>query len=123
MNVTLSFGEILADLRHERNMRQQDLALRLHVDRKTVSSYESGNSIPTIKNILKIAEIFDVSVDYLLGRTSVRMKWSAFEEPFVSGSSPTLGAVADEIDALGDKSKNSLLEYLRLLQISEKVDK
>ena len=64
--------EILSDkireLRVERAMSQQDLANLLYVDRTTLAGYESGKREPSLHILIQIADIFDVSVDYLLGR-------------------------------------------------------
>lgn len=55
-------------LRKENNLSQDDLAVLLHIDRTTISGYESGNRIPNIYILIHIADIFHVSLDYLVGR-------------------------------------------------------
>lgn len=57
----------IATLRKEYNMTQDDLARRLGVGRTSISGYESGNVMPPLDKLNKMAEIFDVSTDYLLG--------------------------------------------------------
>lgn len=61
---------ILADkiikLRKQFGMSQEDLAEKVNVSRQAVSKWESANSIPDLNRILKLAEIFGVSTDYLL---------------------------------------------------------
>jgi transcriptional regulator with XRE-family HTH domain len=61
---------ILADkiiqLRKRFGWSQENLAEALEVSRQSVSKWESGNSIPDLNKILKMAEIFSVSTDYLL---------------------------------------------------------
>lgn len=46
-----------------------DRRWRIGVDRTTYAKYETGDSEPNFETLLKITEIFDVSTDYLLGRT------------------------------------------------------
>lgn len=58
----------LKELRTAKNFYQKDLAEMLGVDRTTYSKYESGSSEPNHETLLKLAEIFEVSTDYLLGR-------------------------------------------------------
>lgn len=58
----------LKKLRKERNMSQETLARKLHIKRQTVSSYETGRSIPDVFILIKIADIFDISIDELVGR-------------------------------------------------------
>ena len=61
-------GELLQELRKDKGMTQAELAAKLELSPLTVSSYECGRSAPDDETKVKIAEIFDVSVDYLLGR-------------------------------------------------------
>ncbi len=63
-----SFGENISRLRRERGITQIRLAEELNYSDKAVSKWERGESIPDTYTVLKIAEIFDISVDELLGR-------------------------------------------------------
>ena len=49
-------------------MLQKDVAALLGIDRTTYVKYESGASEPNYETLLKLAEIFGVSTDYILGR-------------------------------------------------------
>lgn len=60
---------ILKELRKSREMSQSELAGLIGVSRSTVSMWEIGASQPDNELLVKIADIFRVSVDYLLGRT------------------------------------------------------
>lgn len=60
--------EIIKQLRDKNKFNQQKLANLLNVSRSTVAMWETGKSEPNKELLLRIAEIFDVSVDYLLGR-------------------------------------------------------
>ena len=64
-------GERLAELRKLNGLKQKDLARILQVSVKTISSYERGLSSPPDDIKIKIAKRFNVSVDYLLGLTSL----------------------------------------------------
>jgi transcriptional regulator with XRE-family HTH domain len=59
-------------LRHEKGVNQVDLAKHLGLKQQTISSYENGNSKPDIETLEKMAKFFDVSIDYLVGRSDVR---------------------------------------------------
>lgn len=65
--------EVLAkriyELREQHDMLQEELACILCVDRSTVAKYECNLREPDLKTLIHIADVFDVSVDYLLGRT------------------------------------------------------
>ena len=61
------FGELLRELRKDRGMTQADLAEKLSFSPMTISSYERGCSVPDDTTKIKLAKIFNVSLDYLLG--------------------------------------------------------
>jgi HTH-type transcriptional regulator, competence development regulator len=62
-------GERIAKLRKEHKLSQYDLAERLGYSRGKLSNYEQGSRQPDYDTLKKIADFFEVSVDYLLGRT------------------------------------------------------
>lgn len=61
----------IKDLREDRDMRQSDLAAATGIDQRTISNYETGKTSPDAYALIKLADFFDVSIDYLVGRTSV----------------------------------------------------
>lgn len=61
------FGQRLKELRHERNLSQPELAKLMQVSNGMISFWERGVYEPTASNIVKAAQIFKVSSDYLLG--------------------------------------------------------
>jgi transcriptional regulator with XRE-family HTH domain len=64
-----SFGSVLADLRKQvGKMTQQQLAEKLGVERGAVANYESKNKLPHLETLIKIADLFNVSLDFLVGR-------------------------------------------------------
>ena len=68
------FGERLAELRKFRDMTQSDLSKELNVTVATISNYENGHKRPSDEIKVKIAKIFNVSLDYLLGVTRIEYK-------------------------------------------------
>ncbi len=65
-------GERIRTLREERRYQQKEIAERLGVLPQAFSNYENGKREPDLLTVLKLAKLFDVSVDYLLGLTPVR---------------------------------------------------
>ncbi len=59
-------------LRTERDMTQEELGVIVGVTKFAVSLYESGKSTPNDDIKSKLADYFNVSIDYLLGRTNIR---------------------------------------------------
>lgn len=66
------FGERLKELRIGKNMLQKELADLLKVSPSTIGMYERGQRDPDTDTLRFLAEYFDVSIDYLLGRTDER---------------------------------------------------
>lgn len=66
------FAERLKKLRCESDMKQSDLAKVLGVSASTIGMYEQGRRTPDLEVLTKIANYFQVSVDYLLGRTTIK---------------------------------------------------
>lgn len=61
-----ALGRLLITLRHSANMSQNDLAQKLFVTQPAVSKWETGQSIPDIENLTKIAKLFHISIESLL---------------------------------------------------------
>jgi transcriptional regulator with XRE-family HTH domain len=68
----LPLGERLKQLRRERGWSQADLAARIGADAGQISRYENGHMTPSAEAVAKIAEVLDVSADYLLIDSSTR---------------------------------------------------
>ena len=65
-------GEKLRSLRTEKKLTQKQVADRIGLAISAVSSYESGSRYPSYDALIKLARIFHVSTDYLLGLTDKR---------------------------------------------------
>ena len=67
-----SISKKLKELREEKGYLQKFIADKIGVRSNTLSGYENGTRSPDPEMILKLAELYDVSTDYLLGRTNNR---------------------------------------------------
>lgn len=61
------FGYRLKELRHKKKLSQLQVAKILNVERATVSSYENNIAMPSVEILTKLALLYHVSADYLLG--------------------------------------------------------
>lgn len=61
-------GSRLKALRKEKKLTQKELAEKINVTNVSVSGYESGNRTPDTETLQKLADFFEVSTDFLLGR-------------------------------------------------------
>lgn len=62
----MAIGNKIKKLRQDKNWSQVQLAQKIDVNKRFVSAYETGKSLPSANTLQKLAEVFGVSVDYLL---------------------------------------------------------
>ena len=61
----------IRDLREDMDLKQTDVAQGTGIDQRTISNYETGKTIPDAFALIKIADFFGVSIDYLVGRADI----------------------------------------------------
>lgn len=77
-----TFADRLRQLRKEKGITQEKLAERFFITKSAVSKYETGVNTPENKLLQDMADFFEVSVDYLLGRSDE--KYIIIDEPEIS---------------------------------------
>ncbi|WP_238899434.1 helix-turn-helix transcriptional regulator [Clostridium sp. YIM B02500] len=104
-----TLSDRLKELRKSNNLTQAELGKILGVGKTTVSMYETGNSTPSDEIKLKISEYFNVSLDYLLGKTDAK---NYTEDPNI-----TIALHSDtDYDELPKEAKeeiNNFIEYIK----------
>ncbi|MCM1306067.1 MAG: helix-turn-helix domain-containing protein [Bacteroides sp.] len=68
--MTVKFAERLKEIRMEKNMTCKQLAAYLQVSTRLINFWERGERECSFEMLLKISDYFDVSIDYLLGKTN-----------------------------------------------------
>lgn len=68
----MSIGERLQQLREEIDFSQRKMSIALKIDASMYGKYERNDRFPTTEILIRIADYFNISVDYLLGRTEIR---------------------------------------------------
>lgn len=63
----MEFRLRLKELRKEKDFSQLQIAKQLNMSKMAISHWEKGNSEPSIEQLKKLASLFDVSIDYLVG--------------------------------------------------------
>ncbi len=58
----IELGKFIASLRNEKNLTQEELAEKLFIDKRKISRWECGTSIPELDMLIKLSEILDVSL-------------------------------------------------------------
>lgn len=64
----------IRNLREDKDLRQIDVAKATQIDQKTLSNYETGKTNPDSYSIMKLADYFGVTTDYLLGFSDSNLK-------------------------------------------------
>ncbi|MCL2556742.1 MAG: helix-turn-helix domain-containing protein [Firmicutes bacterium] len=62
------FAQRLVELRTQSDFSQRDLSKEISIPQSTIANWESGRFEPSFDTLIKIADYFDVTTDYLLGR-------------------------------------------------------
>ncbi len=62
------FSKIIKELRLQNEWSQDYVAKQLGITYQSYQAYEKGIGIPSLENFIKLADLFDVSLDYLVGR-------------------------------------------------------
>jgi transcriptional regulator with XRE-family HTH domain len=86
----------LKALREERNLTQNEVATAISTNQRNIGRWEKGENEPSASFIVSLADFFEVSTDYLLGRED------DFGNVIVAGSSPRDEMTADERTLLAD---------------------
>lgn len=66
------FAKRFKQERMKKGLTQKELAIKFNTNKSNISRYENGYSIPKVKSLQNYADFFNVSIDYLLGRTDLR---------------------------------------------------
>lgn len=104
------FGEIMAELRQDANMTQGELASKLFVGKSTISNYETGQRRAHAEFICKVAAFFNVTTDYLLGKSEFRESFCITSREYADGK--TVGDVLEQILALDTPRRQLLCMFL-----------
>lgn len=118
--------EILRSLRNKNNYSQSAVADYLEISRQMYNKYESGTAEPSLKNIKKLCELYNVSADLFLGSiqkddNKVLYSYSSESSDCMNVASPAVpyGHSSEKLD-----SRNLLAELIKLiplLQLNEQI--
>lgn len=106
----MSIGKRLRMLREDLGLKQESLADLLNVNRASISLYESNKRKPSQKILMKYAEIFDVSTDYILGNSRNLKKGEDYATINVYGSIPA-GIPIEAIEDISDTEDISFKDF------------
>lgn len=118
----MSIGDIVSELRKDKGLQQKDLAEKLCVVQTTISNYETNTVLPDADKLVILAEIFDVSVDYLLGRVRTKIDQTHINSVYLKskGKNLILGDIMKRMIELDCDNRKLLVQYLEFLEFQRK---
>ncbi|MGO5051843.1 helix-turn-helix domain-containing protein [Lachnospiraceae bacterium LCP25S3_G4] len=117
----MSFSEKLKILRDSKDITQKELANYLEVSRATVAGYETRNRQPDFDKLIRLAQYFQVSVDYLVGKDDLQSTdWQTAQKKLEKDIDQKIALL---YSSLSLTSKQSALEYIELLRLKDKSQK
>lgn len=96
----MKIGEIVSNLRKDRKWSQTDLAEKIGISQVMVGKYERGDAAPSIDVAKKIADAFEVTLDYLVGDTTS-----------ISFDKKTLKRL-EELQSMEETKRNTLFDLI-----------
>ena len=99
----------IRELRKERHISQKDLAEQFHVAQTTVSGWEKGVRDPDTSTVALLAAFFDVSTDYLLGKSDIKKAPSAE----ALSTTPEAEALREVMKSLSPEDRQRVLDFGR----------
>lgn len=117
----MSIGDNIKYLREERNYSQRELAKVLNITPGTVSKYEKGTNQVPIDMLASIADVFGVSIDYLVGRTSMKRDMSVLDEKYSRYDS--VSQFLEDALNLSRQGRDTLCEVLLSLKCRNSISK
>ena len=67
-NITINYGEALKEQREKLGLSQSMVANKINTSHQNISRWESGKILPSIDFCVKLADLYDISLDELIGR-------------------------------------------------------
>lgn len=100
----------LKEIREKKNLTQTRLSIEIEVSQEVISHYEIGESKPNIDNLIKLADYFRCSTDYLLNRTDNPVMVNDIDK-----NNAETADIIYKYNCLSDENKKHFNKYLEFL--------
>ncbi len=115
----MEFGKLLTELRKEKGVLQRDVADHLNMTVSTISNYEKGVHLPDLNTLIRLADYFDVSTDYLLQRTNYKASLNTLS--YKLSDEYTVSDFVNTVVELDKQNTQALLDYYELLMLRNSI--
>ncbi len=103
----------LKELRQCTNYRQEDIAKLLNITTSAYGYYEQGKTIPDANTLSELSKIYNVSADYLLGKTDVKNPQDIDEEFSELLNDPELLVAFKDLTSLSENDKKEIINFIK----------
>lgn len=110
----MTFGKKLTLLREEKRIGRQELAEVLNISYSAVAKYETDIRFPDQEILIKIADFFNVSTDYLLGRTDIKHPYQIKESREPSFIQETKSCLCHQ--GLNEEAIKQINDYIEFIK-------
>ncbi|MGF9726960.1 helix-turn-helix domain-containing protein [Bacillus safensis] len=112
------FGKRITTLRKKAGLTQVELAKKLNVTRSALSQYELGTREPNYDLLLKIADFFEVTVDYLIGRSD-NPDYKIIDDNKIE-SDPDLQIAFNAATDFSEEARKQTIDFINYIREKEK---
>lgn len=109
------FAETLRELRQRRKLSQKQFAKEIFISPSAVSQYETGRTTPSRENLERIARFFSVSVDYLMGNSTIADIEELMNEEYCDDIS--VAELIEKCVRIRGKQRETLLTVISALEL------
>lgn len=113
----------LRDLRKEKNLSQEELAFCLGTNQQRISKVEKEDSSFGIELLLRYADYFGVTTDYLLGLSDTRLELTVEELKIVDNNKPQLRELLYCFSRMDKKNREIIINLAKSMSTSEHTEK
>ena len=113
----MTLGNKLKNLREDSDLRQIDVAQKVNLGQVSISKYELDMSEPDLATLVKLADLFNVNIDYLLGHTETKTSWKDMNKVIsIPGKSYSACELIDMLLNLPEKEKRYVIGLMELFK-------
>jgi len=105
-----TYKEIIRGLREDRDLKQYDIAAVAGTTQQHYSRYETGESEMPIRVLDALADYYNLSADYIIGRTNCKEGVDGLKKHVAADF--TVGAVISELLALSTADREDVIEFI-----------
>lgn len=112
-------AKTLINLREVNFLTQTDIAHHLHLSSSTISHYEKGTTVPPTEIIFRLAEFYDVTTDYILGRCASKTNLNDTYALKLTNKM-TIGDAVEIMTKMNDAEREHLAYFIEVIGKSKK---